>query len=223
METFKLTKAQKAELLAYVVNGADNSDYSGELYDYLTGLKFIFCAFYDEKGKHSQNDFDALEYWLSGLPNCLSYVFTYRDIEQWLFDAVHFENLTKKKKADIVENWFSYIAAVLLEAFERELSPEWRKIAKACIDESCGILASTCTYNHGRDIYGNVTAHYTALIYTTNTTLRLSTYGKKRQQVGYGGENSAAVYAIEKLGFNVDLSNKTSYDYQGVAVYKVYL
>lgn len=81
------------------------------------------------------------------------------------------------------------------------------------------------TYNHGRDVNGNGTAHYSVFIICDVAGLNectgflLVSSGKRREQVGYSGRNDAALYALSKLGFEVDISKCGSYDYQGSAVY----
>ena len=37
--------------------------------------------------------------------------------------------------------------------------------------------------------------------------------------MSYSGQNEAALYALDKLGFKVDTSKAGGYDYQGAAVY----
>ena len=82
------------------------------------------------------------------------------------------------------------------------------------------------SFNHGRDVNGNGTAHYSCHIRATHKTngreilfMRVVESGKRREQVGYSGKNEAALYALDKLGFEVDTSSKGSYDYQGEAYY----
>lgn len=77
------------------------------------------------------------------------------------------------------------------------------------------------SYDHGRDVNGNGTAHYSCLLNDSEglSLLRIVKSGKRREQVGYRGANEAALYALEKLGYEVDTSKLTSYDHQGTAVY----
>lgn len=81
------------------------------------------------------------------------------------------------------------------------------------------------TFDHGRDINGNGTAHYKVQLLCTGKDghdhylLTIVESGKRREQVGYSGQNEAALYALYKLGFEVDTSKAGSYDYQGSAVY----
>lgn len=85
-----------------------------------------------------------------------------------------------------------------------------------------------CTFGHGRDVNGNGTAHYECHIVATHKTsgkeicfLRAVQSGKRREQVGYGAGNGAALYALEKLGYKLDLSKAGSYDSHGEACYPV--
>lgn len=82
------------------------------------------------------------------------------------------------------------------------------------------------TLDHGRDVYGNGTAHYKCELIGRSAIndrdyyfLTVVQSGKRREQVGYSGQNEAALYALEKLGFQVDTSKGGSYDYQGAAIY----
>lgn len=79
------------------------------------------------------------------------------------------------------------------------------------------------TFNHSRDIYGNGTAHYSVELTCNNgevcPVFTIVKSGKRREQVGYGGYNQAAIYALERLGYKLDLSVTGSYDYQGVKIY----
>lgn len=78
---------------------------------------------------------------------------------------------------------------------------------------------------HGRDVCGNGTAHYTVNLQavdksgTVHNVLDIVESGKRREQVGYSGQNEAALYALSKLGFEVDTSKGGSYDYHGEATY----
>lgn len=67
------------------------------------------------------------------------------------------------------------------------------------------------TYNHGRDGCGNGTAHYVCYLRDSNDReiLRIVESGKRREQVGYSGQNEAALYALEKLGFEIDKNSIT--------------
>lgn len=81
------------------------------------------------------------------------------------------------------------------------------------------------TFDHGRDVYGNGIARYRVQLVCTDKAGRerylmtIVESGKRREQVGYGGQNEAALYALDKLGYQVDTSKGGSYDYQGTAVY----
>lgn len=80
------------------------------------------------------------------------------------------------------------------------------------------------TFDHGRDTNGNGTAHYKVMLVCDNNgrenyLFTIVQSGKRREQVGYGAGNQAALYALEKLGFEVDTSKAGSYDYQGSVCY----
>lgn len=82
------------------------------------------------------------------------------------------------------------------------------------------------TFDHGRDVNGNGTSHYKCELIGYSAIngrdyhfLTVVQSGKRREQVGYSGQNEAAMYALEKLGFQVDTSKGGSYDYQGAAIY----
>lgn len=84
------------------------------------------------------------------------------------------------------------------------------------------------SYDHGRDMFGNGTAHFYADLEVTeikkagsSRVFRIVESGKRREQVGYSGQNEAALYALDKLGYKLDLGRPSSYDYQGSAIYKV--
>lgn len=62
------------------------------------------------------------------------------------------------------------------------------------------------TFDASHDVYGNPTAHYNIWF---GGEIILSTYGGKRQQIGYCGRiNQAALYELNKLGFNLETANK---------------
>jgi hypothetical protein len=81
--------------------------------------------------------------------------------------------------------------------------------------------------NHGRDVNGNGTAHYNCLLVEGSPNseegqhvhVSIVQSGKRREQVGYSGQNEAALYALSKLGFEVDTSRAGNYDYHDSAVY----
>lgn len=80
------------------------------------------------------------------------------------------------------------------------------------------------SYDHGRDINGNGTAHYICQLHDLNTNNLVTTIvqsGASREQVGYSGAHCGALYALDKLGYIVDESVISSYDYQGTAYYPV--
>lgn len=79
------------------------------------------------------------------------------------------------------------------------------------------------SYDHGRDVNGNGTAHYicelTCSQREVGVCFTIVESGKRREQVGYSGQNEAALYALSKLGFEVDTSKGGSHDYLGTAAY----
>lgn len=83
------------------------------------------------------------------------------------------------------------------------------------------------TFDHGRDVCGNGTAHYTVYAVITypngemNYPANIVSSGAKREQVGYSGRNEAALYALRMLGYDLDLSLSGSYDYEGSAYYPI--
>lgn len=89
------------------------------------------------------------------------------------------------------------------------------------------ILMEVKSFSNSHDMYGNGTAHYECSIVLKQSDgscfypCDVVQSGSKREQVGYGGVNEAAVYALNKLGYELDLSKKTSYDYQGSVEYPI--
>ena len=89
------------------------------------------------------------------------------------------------------------------------------------------VLMCVKSFANSRDMYGNGTAHYECSIVLEQTDgsrfypCDVVQSGSKREQVGYGGTNEAALIALNKLGYELDLSKKTSYDYQGSAEYPI--
>lgn len=77
------------------------------------------------------------------------------------------------------------------------------------------------SFSHGRDVCGNGTAHYRCQIQdgSGRGIIDVVESGKRREQVGYSGYNEAALYALEKLGFEVDTSKHGSYDCHGTVSY----
>ena len=80
------------------------------------------------------------------------------------------------------------------------------------------------SFDHGRDVNGNGTAHFCCTLYAFQKGNIIKSFhivesGARREQVGYSGQNEAALYALDKLGFKVDLSKAGSYDYQTCADY----
>ena len=89
------------------------------------------------------------------------------------------------------------------------------------------VLMCVESFSNSHDMYGNGTAHYECSIIIEQTDgsrfypCNVVQSGSKREQVGYGGANEAALIALNKLGYELDLSKKTSYDYQGSAEYPI--
>lgn len=88
------------------------------------------------------------------------------------------------------------------------------------------LFVSVCSRDHGRDVNGNGTAHYDCCLILKTADREyipadIVASGFKREQVGYSGANEAAVYALNQLGYELDLSKKTSYDYQGSVEYPI--
>ena len=66
------------------------------------------------------------------------------------------------------------------------------------------------SFDHGRDSYGNSTAHYTAILFledetSYNNVCHVVSSGKRREQIGYDSKNNeAALYALGKLGYELE-------------------
>lgn len=85
-------------------------------------------------------------------------------------------------------------------------------------------FATVDSYSHGRDINGNGTARYTCSLVKvhddgTREQIKLLAQSKRRQQVGYSGCNEAALWALSKLGYDVDTSAAGNDDFRGFAEY----
>lgn len=81
-------------------------------------------------------------------------------------------------------------------------------------------FANVRSFAHSRDINGNGTAHYTVMLETPDMgILVIVESGTRREQVGYSGQNEAALYALRQLGYELDLSKSTCYDWRGEAIY----
>ena len=97
----------------------------------------------------------------------------------------------------------------------------------AAYPKDAKVLMRIKSFSNSHDMFGNGTAHYECSIVLEQADgsrfepCDVVQSGFKREQVGYGGTNEAALYACNKLGYDLDLSNKTSYDYQGTAYYPV--
>jgi hypothetical protein len=77
------------------------------------------------------------------------------------------------------------------------------------------------TYTHGRDVNGNRTAHYICMLQDARDAciMEIVSSGWNREQVGYSGQNGAALYALERLGYEVDTSNARHFDADADAQY----
>lgn len=107
-----------------------------------------------------------------------------------------------------------YLAANIRAGVKIEQAREWAK------DKPAPFKVIVTSHSHGRDVCGNGTAHYLCeLVSAEGHTLAIVESGKRREQVGYSGMNEAALYALGKLGYELDTSKHSSYDYQGAAVY----
>ncbi|UNY40417.1 hypothetical protein KLEP7_gp79 [Pseudaeromonas phage vB_PpeM_ KLEP7] len=94
--------------------------------------------------------------------------------------------------------------------------------------KNMNILMEVSSFSNSHDVYGNGTAHYECHIILghKDDKARLDVAcvvqsGAKREQVGYSGANEAALYALNKLGYEIDTSNKSSYDYKETVYYPV--
>lgn len=83
------------------------------------------------------------------------------------------------------------------------------------------VMVQVNTYGHGRDINGNGTAHYQVHLLGFTRSALIVESGARREQVGYSGANEAALWALNKLGYQIDTCEVSSYDYQGTAYYPV--
>lgn len=115
--------------------------------------------------------------------------------------------MTKKRK---------YIAKNIREGWKAsEMAARHNLIGKAA-----PFKVRISTHSHGRDLYGNGTAHYICeLVTACGATFDIVSSGYRSEQVGYGGMNEAALYALHELGYEVDTSKHGSYDYHGAAEY----
>lgn len=87
-------------------------------------------------------------------------------------------------------------------------------------------LVRITSYDHGHDTCGNGTAHYVCSITwperVVGPVFDIVSTGKRREQVGYGGPNESALWALEKLGFKLDIAFRSkSDDYRGTGVYPI--
>jgi hypothetical protein len=84
---------------------------------------------------------------------------------------------------------------------------------------------SVTSFDHGRDVNGNGTAHYCCTLIEQQESgaerapCRIVESGNRREQVGYGDGNDSALCALTKLGYKIDESRLRSDDYLGTAVY----
>jgi hypothetical protein len=117
-----------------------------------------------------------------------------------------------------------YLAANIRAGYTAQRAAAWLTVNYPPMDLN-SFRVDVTTFNHGRDACGNGTAHYRAQLLCTGPdgqefrALTIVESGARREQVGYSGQNGAALYALSKLGFEVDTSKAGSYDYQDNAVY----
>lgn len=117
----------------------------------------------------------------------------------------------------------TYLAANIRAGYTAQQATDWLAVNYSPKDLTFRVEITT--FNHGRDACGNGTAHYRAQLLCTDPdgqefrALTIVESGARREQVGHSGQNEAALYALHKLGFEVDTSKAGSYDYQGGAVY----
>ena len=100
-----------------------------------------------------------------------------------------------------------------------------REILKNHMTDDAEIYISVTSFDHGRDVCGNGTAHYTCELFVKKSDgscyypAKIVESGYRREQVGYSGANEAALNALRNLGYDLDLSKRSSYDYRGTAFY----
>lgn len=117
-----------------------------------------------------------------------------------------------------------YLAANIRAGYTAQQADDWLTVNYSPKDLN-SFRVDVDTFNHGRDVNGNGTAHYRVQLLCKDQdgreycALTIVESGARREQVGYSGQNEAALYALSKLGFEVDTSKAGSYDYQGDAVY----
>lgn len=116
----------------------------------------------------------------------------------------------------------TYLAANIRAGYTADHAARMAKVAGA----TGPFFVDVDTFQHGYDTNGNGTAHYRCTLMGINektgkecAVLHIVESGKRREQVGYGRGNDAALYALEKLGYEVDTSKASSDDYRGCAVY----
>ena len=88
-------------------------------------------------------------------------------------------------------------------------------------------FAHVASFDHGLDTCGNRIAHYVVTLRLdcpndqSFEILSIVESGHRREQIGYGGANQAAKYALQMLGFDIDYSNENSTDRMWVALYPI--
>lgn len=115
----------------------------------------------------------------------------------------------------------TYLAANIREGVKVERALEIVRNSSPMTAKHFAVRVNS--FDHGRDVNGNGTAHYIVELTCNNGEVcpcfNIVESGKRREQVGYGGYNQAAIYALEQLGYKVDLTGAGSYDYQGSKIY----
>lgn len=86
-------------------------------------------------------------------------------------------------------------------------------------EDSAYVYLAVRTFYCGRDVNGNGTAHYRVELciynpYKIYTVCSVVSSGKRREQYGYGVDNEAALYALDKLGFEVERITDKSVDHR---------
>lgn len=226
----KLTKAQKASIKEYITScikprGDYSTEYAPCWYaETENPLHFSYYCFMSEMcWEVERNGMQkACQDWLAGLCSAVSLQFFDADLiplyYQWGVITDKTRGSTVDKRLD---GYWQMMAAVLCEMWD-ELPESVRIIQDVMTRYKLDKVpeVSIDTFDHGRDLYGNGTAHY---VCSLDPYVRLCESGSRREQVGYSGANGAALYVLQKLGFNVDTSTKGSYDYEGMAHYRVIL
>lgn len=118
-----------------------------------------------------------------------------------------------------------YLPANIRAGYTAKEAANWLTENKAHLAPLRDFKVDVDTFSHGRDVCGNGTAHYKVQLSFTASdgreynAITIVESGGRREQVGYGRGNEAALVALYKLGFEVDTSSASSDDRLGCAVY----